>query len=327
MDTQRPVPDDLIEGVIAGDFRSVARMITLVENDAPEAIPCLRRLFKHAGRAFAIGITGAAGCGKSTLADQLATRYRKDGKTIGIIAVDPTSPFSGGAILGDRIRMQSRDPDPGIFMRSMATRGHLGGLTRTAADVLTILDAAGFDIVLIETVGVGQDEVEIVRSADVTLVLLVPGMGDDIQALKAGVMEIGDIFVINKADHAGVERAESVLRSLISMNNRHGRWSPAIVRTIATTGLGIEDCTEAIDAFRRFRHQTNCHKGKNIQVQKERLLELAQGCIMRRLTEDPQISEKLDDLALQIADGKTDPFSATEELLGNSDFWRLGRKE
>src|SRR5512136_1065211 len=201
--------EGLVRGALEGDFRSVARLITLVENGGPESSAFLRALFPHTGRCFTVGVTGSPGSGKSTLVDRLASHYRGLGLKVGIIAVDPTSPFSGGAILGDRIRMQSRSLDAGTFIRSMATRGHLGGLSRATADALIVLDSAGFDIVLLETVGVGQDEVEVARAAQATLVLVVPGMGDDIQAMKAGIMEIGDVFVINKSDHAGADRVEA----------------------------------------------------------------------------------------------------------------------
>ena len=213
----------------------------------------------HTGRCFSIGITGAPGAGKSTLVDKLAESYRALEKKVGIIAVDPTSPFTGGAILGDRIRMQSRSTDPGTFIRSMATRGHIGGLTRTAADVVTVLDAAGFDIVLLETVGVGQGEVEVAKTADATVVLIVPGMGDDIQAMKAGIMEIADIFVINKSDRPGADRTEAELRALLSMNStRADGWTPAIIRTIASSGEGLGECLQAIENIDRFCQTQKC---------------------------------------------------------------------
>ncbi len=206
-----------IEQLCAGDVRTLARAISTVENRAPGWSELLKALFPHTGKARVIGLTGAPGAGKSTLVDQLARHYRKDNRTVGIIAVDPTSPFTGGAILGDRIRMQEHFADPGIYIRSMATRGSLGGLARTTADVATVLDASGRDLVLIETVGVGQDEVDIVRLADITVVILVPGMGDDVQTIKAGIMEIADIFVINKSDHEGADRVEREIRGLQSL--------------------------------------------------------------------------------------------------------------
>src|SRR5258708_2893367 len=210
-----------VESIRGGDARGLARAITMIENGAPEAITLLKALFPHSGRARVIGLTGAPGAGKSTLVDQLAREYRKQQRTIGIVAVDPSSPYTGGAILGDRIRMQSHHADPGIFIRSMATRGFLGGLARTTTDVATVLDAGGKDTILIETVGVGQDEVDIVRLADVTGVILVPGMGDDVQTIKAGIMEIADIFVINKSDREGADRVERDVRGLQTLALRH----------------------------------------------------------------------------------------------------------
>jgi LAO/AO transport system kinase len=275
----------------------------------------MRRLFPHTGRCLSIGITGAPGAGKSSLADRIAGYYRNLDKRVGIIAVDPTSPFSGGAILGDRIRMQSRSVDSGTFIRSMATRGHFGGLSRATADVLLILDAAGFDVVLIETVGVGQDEVEVARTAQVTLVLLVPGMGDDVQAMKAGIMEIGDIFIINKADHAGVERIEAELHALLGISSRPDGWKPAVVKTIAPEGKGIDECAQAIEAWRVFQAKSPSRRERSVQVQKERLLELVRSEIQRSMLRHPATSGKLDELALQITERGIDPYTAAEEML------------
>ncbi len=300
------------------DFRAVARVITLVENDSGAAIPYLRALFSRTGRAFTVGITGAPGSGKSTLVDGLAGHYRGEDKTVGIIAVDPTSPFTGGAILGDRIRMQSRSIDPGTFIRSMATRGHLGGLARTTTDVLLVLDAAGFDVVLIETVGVGQDEVDVARTADATIVVLVPGMGDDIQAMKAGIMEIADIFVINKADRPGVEKVETELNALLSIHNRRDGWRPRIVRTIASAREGIDLCTQAIAEYRAFMHESEFQKDRVIQMQRDRLFEAIRSQLFQNLLSDESTALRIDELARQIAERKIDPFTAAEELLGRS---------
>src|SRR5579863_4897841 len=225
-----------IDAVRSGDVRALARAISAVENRAPGSSHLLKGLFPHTGRARVIGLTGSPGAGKSTLVDQLARSYRKENHTVGIIAVDPTSPYTGGAILGDRIRMQEHFADPGIYIRSMATRGSLGGLARTTADVTTVLDASGRDVILIETVGVGQDEVDIVRLADITIVILVPGMGDDVQTIKAGIMEIADIFVINKSDRDGAERVEREIRALQSLATRQDGWTPPIVKTVASEG-------------------------------------------------------------------------------------------
>jgi LAO/AO transport system kinase len=306
---------ELIQQVLAGDFRAVARLLTLVESGSRAAVPYLRELFSHTGRSFTVGITGAPGAGKSTLIDKLAESYRAEEKRIGIVAVDPTSPFTGGAVLGDRIRMQSRSLDPGTFIRSMATRGHSGGLARTTADVLTVMDAAGFDIVLIETVGVGQGEVEIAKTADATLVLVVPGMGDDIQVMKAGIMEIGDLFVINKADHPGADKTEAELNSLLSMSVRPDGWNPPIIRTVASSGSGIGECIQAIAKYRSFRSDSALRKDAAVQVLKERLLELA--CLQAReaLLRDAATAARIQELALLIADRKLDPFTAAEEVL------------
>src|SRR5215471_16856803 len=232
----------LVYRILARDPRAIARAISKIENDAPDANDILKALFAHAGKGVTIGITGAPGAGKSTLVDKLALHYRAAGRTVGIIAVDPSSPFSGGAILGDRIRMQALANDPGVFIRSMATRGNLGGLARATVDAVAVLGAAGYDRTLVETVGVGQDEVDIVKAADLSVVVLVPGMGDDIQAIKAGIMEIGDIFVINKADREGVERTERELITLLEIadrTNEKDAWKPPIIRAIATQNKGI----------------------------------------------------------------------------------------
>src|SRR5919112_1443844 len=243
----------LIERVLAGEPRAVARAISKVEDGAGDAAELMRAVFPHTGRGLVVGITGSPGAGKSSLVDKLAALYRGRGERVGIVAVDPSSPFSGGAILGDRIRMQALGLDPGVFIRSMATRGNLGGLARATVDAVAILDAAGYERVVVETVGVGQDEVEIVKTADCSVVVLVPGMGDDIQAIKAGIMEIGDVFVINKADRDGVLRTEKELEALLSLATRPDGWHPPIVKTVATEGKGIEDLAAAIESYRRFQ--------------------------------------------------------------------------
>jgi LAO/AO transport system kinase len=308
---QREVMDQLL----AGNFRAIAKVLTLVENRSQEAIPYVRELFKHAGRGFTIGITGAPGAGKSTLVDKLAESYRAEDKKVGIIAVDPTSPFTGGAILGDRIRMQSRSLDSGTFIRSMATRGHIGGLTSTTADVLTVMNAAGFDVVLLETVGVGQGEVEVAQMADVTVVMLVPGMGDDIQAMKAGIMEIADIFVINKADHIGADHTEAALRGLLSMSSRPDGWTPAIIRTIATEGKGIGPCVHAIQEYRSFLSRSGQRRDENIRIQTERLLERACEQARLGLLNDDASAKRIHELAALIVDRKLDPFTAADEVI------------
>jgi LAO/AO transport system kinase len=302
--------------VVAGDFRSVARLITLIENGIPEASSYLRELFPYTGRSFTVGFTGAPGAGKSTLVDQVASHYRRCGKKVGIIAVDPTSPFTGGAILGDRIRMQSHFLDEGTFIRSMATRGNFGGLAAATGDVLMVLDAAGFEVILVETVGVGQDEVEIARTADVTLLLLVPGMGDDVQAMKAGIMEAGDVFVINKSDYPGADRLEAELKALFLLNTRTDRCTPRIVRTIAPEGQGIEQCVSALEQCREFLSQSEATLQRRIQIQKNRLLDVVRSLILRRLFHEGDDAEaRLELLARQVAAREKDPYTAAEEFL------------
>jgi LAO/AO transport system kinase len=242
---------DLAAKIAAGDVRALARAATAIENQTAEARELLRELAPRAGHAIVAGITGPPGAGKSTLVDALARSIRRAGKTVGVIAIDPTSRISGGAILGDRIRMQAHHGDAGVFIRSMATRGAPGGLARATADLALLLDAAGKDYVLIETVGVGQDEVEIAGVADVTVLVLVPGMGDDVQAIKAGIMEIADIFVINKADHPGAERVQGEIEGAMSLGHREDGWTPPILRTVATEEKGIGELVEAIGKFPR----------------------------------------------------------------------------
>jgi len=305
----------LISAVRSGDTRALARAISAVENHAPRWIELLKELFPHSGCALTIGLTGSPGAGKSTLVDQLAKLYRKADKKIGIIAVDPTSPYTGGAILGDRIRMQDHFSDPGIYIRSMATRGSLGGLARTTADVSLVLDASGRDVVMIETVGVGQDEVDIVRVADVTVVILVPGMGDDVQSIKAGIMEIADIFVINKSDHDGAERVEKEIRALKSLATRKDNWTPPIVKTVATSGAGMEELLEAIQSYQA--HMT----GNDLLQQRRRLNWETRLVEMLRdaLLEKARSLISADDLArfaAEIAQHKRDPYSVVEEILG-----------
>ena len=271
--------------VLAGDVRAVARAISLIENEAPEGAALIGRVFANTGRAYLIGVTGPPGAGKSTLVDRLASEYRKAGRTVGIIAVDPTSPYSGGAILGDRVRMQAHANDDGVFIRSMATRGNLGGLSRATAEAALVLDAAGFDIVIIETVGVGQDEVDIVRTADVSIVTVVPGTGDEVQALKAGIMEIADIFVVNKADREGADRTAASVEAMLSLSTwSDGSWRPPILKTEATTGKGVPELVAGIASF---REHTKDEVGQRRRARAEfRLRELLGRAFMRHLERD-----------------------------------------
>lgn len=304
----------LIEQLRSGDARSLARAISIVENRVPGWLELLKALFPHTGHARIIGLTGAPGAGKSTLVDQLARHYRKDNRTVGIIAVDPTSPYTGGAILGDRIRMQEHFADPGIYIRSMATRGSLGGLARTTTDVATVLDASGRDLVLIETVGVGQDEVDIVRLADITVVILVPGMGDDVQTIKAGIMEIADIFVINKSDYEGAERVEREIRALQSLAIRSDGWTPPIVKTVASEGTGTGELAAAIAEYEAYLQKEGLVLKHNIQNWRQRLVEMLRDEMLIRALqqmEDGEISR----LAKEIAEHKRDPYTLVEEIV------------
>jgi LAO/AO transport system kinase len=303
-----------IERLRSGEPRALARAISTVENRGPESADLLKALFPHSGKARILGMTGAPGAGKSTLVDQLAKLYRREGKTLGIIAVDPTSPYTGGAILGDRIRMQDHHADPGIYIRSMATRGSLGGLARTTADVATVLDASGRDLILIETVGVGQDEVDIVRLADITVVILVPGMGDDVQTIKAGIMEIADIFVINKSDREGAERVEREVRAMQSLAMRTDHWSPPIVKTVASEGEGIEELAAAIASYEAYLKKENLVLKRNIQNWRERLVEMLRDAMLERAR--AQLGDgRAEQYAAEVAQHKRDPYTLVEEIV------------
>ncbi len=307
--------DELIEKLLNGENRAVARAISKIEDSTHDSAEMMKAVFPNTGNAAVIGITGSPGAGKSSLLDKLALHYREKGCKIGIICVDPSSPFSGGAILGDRIRMQTLGLDPNVFIRSMATRGNLGGLARSTVDAVAILDAAGFDKVIVETVGVGQDEVEIVKAADVSVVVLVPGMGDDIQAIKAGIMEIGDVFVINKSDRDGVHRTEKELEALLSLAHRHDFWEPPIVKTIATENKGIEELSEAIEAYSKFLQTGEKSLERRTAIAKWRLLELLREKLLADILEENGTREKIDEFAIEIAKKKRDPYSAIEALL------------
>jgi len=305
-----------LEKLFAGDTRTVARAITKVENGTAGAAELMKAVFPKTGNATVIGITGAPGAGKSSLVDKLALHYKDKGERIGIVCIDPSSPFSGGAILGDRIRMATLGLDKNVFIRSMATRGNLGGLSRATVDAVAVLDAAGFDNVIVETVGVGQDEVEIVKTADVSVVVLVPGMGDDIQAIKAGIMEIGDVFVINKADREGVLRTQKELEALLSLARRPDMWNPPIVRTIATENKGIDDLARAIESYSGYRSgASEASQDRKTAIARWRLTELLREALLERLLTRNGSLDKIDRLARQIADKQIDPYTAVDELL------------
>ncbi|MGD0179576.1 MAG: methylmalonyl Co-A mutase-associated GTPase MeaB [Terriglobales bacterium] len=304
----------LLEQLRSGDARSLARAISIVENRSPGWSDLLKALFPQTGHARILGLTGAPGAGKSTLVDQLAKHYRKQNRTVGIIAVDPTSPYTGGAILGDRIRMQDHFSDPGIYIRSMATRGSLGGLARTTADVATVMDASGRDLIMIETVGVGQDEVDIVRLADVTVVILVPGMGDDVQSIKAGIMEIADIFVINKSDREGAERVEREIRALQSLAIRSDHWTPPIVKTVASDGTGIGELVAAIAEYEAYLQKENLVLQHSIENWQERLIEMLRDSLLERARDQMQ-DGRLAAYAAEVAGHKRDPYTLVEEIV------------
>ncbi len=304
-----------VELIRGGNTRALARAITAIENREPEGDQLLRRLFPLSGRALLVGVTGAPGAGKSTLVDRAAAAWRRQNKTVGIIAVDPTSPFTGGAILGDRIRMQSHAGDSGIYIRSMATRGALGGLAPATSDVALVLDAAGRDIVLVETVGVGQDEVEIAKLADVTLLLLVPGMGDDVQTIKAGIMEIADIFVINKSDRPGADRLEQEVQAMLAISPPSGGWEPPIVRTVATDGAGVEELLAAVQRCADYLNTSGLGAQKKARAWRERLLALLRERLLERVLGQVLGDGALEEYAARIAARQLDPYSVADEVI------------
>ena len=311
--------DALVARLVDGDVRALARAISLVEDGAEGGVAVLRAAFPRTGRALVLGITGAPGAGKSSLVDRLVASYRAAGRRVGVVAVDPSSAYSGGAILGDRVRMQRHATDDGVFIRSMASRGHLGGLSRTASDAVDLLDAAGYDPVLIETVGVGQDEIEVARAADAVAVVLVPGMGDDIQAIKAGILEIADVFVVNKADRPGADRVVADLDQMMSLVPGGARPRPGIYRTVAVSGEGIEELRAGLDAFvagraaaRRDARRRERAEMRFLAILTERFLHDVRDRILA--------GARFDETVAEIAERRLDPYSAAERVLGGGSL-------
>lgn len=309
---------EIVEKVRQGDVRAMARLMSLIENYSPEATPALKQLYAFTGQAVIVGITGPPGSGKSTLTDQLTQEFRRSGKTVGIVAVDPTSPFTGGAILADRIRMQQHSLDAGVFIRSMATRGHLGGLAKATNDVVNVLDAAGKEIIFIETVGVGQDEVEVVKTAQLCIVVMVPGLGDDIQAIKAGVLEIADIFVVNKADREGANKTVTELQAMLALSPERPEGSPPIFKTVAPQGQGIAELAQGIVARHAHLGRQEFRQTRQRERSRALFIELLQELVTRRLLEQAIANGSLEETIAQIAERNVDPYSAVEEFLGKA---------
>lgn len=304
---------DLAERLLKGEKRAAARLITKVENNETDALEILSEIYPYTGKARVIGITGPPGAGKSTLTDKLVKRLRKDNKKVGIIAVDPTSPFTGGSILGDRIRMSDLNTDPGVFIRSMGTRGYLGGLSKATQGAVKVLDAYGVDYIFIETVGVGQSEVDIVKATDTVLMVMVPGLGDDIQAIKAGIMEIGDVFVINKADREGADRTKTEIEMMLDFN--HKEWRPPVTKVVAIKNEGIEELIEALNNHYEYLSKNDKLIERRTKNSELEILELTQQSLMNRVLSSNQQREEIRSYAEKVANREVDPYRVSNEIV------------